>query len=102
MIVLECYSLWSPAAIDAAFQTTAITNEVGDGETDYACYWSSTTHFDGRRNTFPRIRVGRNSLIIAFDRLPRLMMLETTMKDISNRSMREWLLPTLPSMGLVW
>jgi hypothetical protein len=30
------------AAIDPSFNTTSIVNEAGD--TDYACYWSSTTH----------------------------------------------------------
>lgn len=30
------------AAIDPSFNTTSIINEAG--ETDYACYWSSTTH----------------------------------------------------------
>ena len=32
----------SSAAIDPAFNATAITNEAG--EVDYACYWSGTTH----------------------------------------------------------
>lgn len=30
------------AAIDSSFNSTSIVNEAG--ETDYACYWSSTTH----------------------------------------------------------
>jgi hypothetical protein len=49
------------AAIDAVFQTTAITNEVGEGETDYAWYWSSTTHFDG-------MPLGSAAVYVAFGR----------------------------------
>ncbi|WP_070963854.1 DUF1566 domain-containing protein [Vibrio sonorensis] len=46
------------AAIDPLFHITAITNEAG--ETDYANYWSSTTH----RN----MRNGANAAYIAFGR----------------------------------
>lgn len=36
------------AAIDPIFNSTPITNELG--QTDYAYYWTSTTHFDGPTN----------------------------------------------------
>ncbi|MCP4747262.1 MAG: DUF1566 domain-containing protein [Desulfobacteraceae bacterium] len=47
------------AAIDKVFNTTAITNE--NDKTDYACYWSSTTHIGFRRG-------GLTSAYVAFGR----------------------------------
>lgn len=44
------------AAIDPLFKTTAITNEAS--QSDYACYWSSTTHAN--------MRNGMNSAYVAF------------------------------------
>ena len=48
------------AAIDALFYTTPIINEAG--QTDYPCYWSSTTHADW--TTVP----GGNAVYVAFGR----------------------------------
>ena len=46
------------AAIDPMFETTTIRNE--EGQTDYANYWSSTTH--------QNLRTGANAAYIAFGR----------------------------------
>lgn len=47
------------AAIDPLFNSTEITNEAG--ESDYAYYWSSTTHYSAER-------LGENAAYIAFGR----------------------------------
>ncbi|MFC1765502.1 DUF1566 domain-containing protein [Planctomycetota bacterium] len=49
-------------AIDAIFYTTTITNEAG--QTDYPCFWSSTTHASGSANS----NAGRSSAYICFGR----------------------------------
>jgi hypothetical protein len=48
------------AAIDSLFIATAITNEAG--QTDYPCYWSSTTHVNWTATP------GKNGAYVAFGR----------------------------------
>jgi len=47
-------------ALDPLFNATPITNE--DGQDDYACYWSSTTHLGSARNA------GEQAVYISFGR----------------------------------
>lgn len=49
----------SSAAIDPIFSCTPITNEAG--QTDYACYWSSSTHYN-------HARMARFGCYVAFGR----------------------------------
>ncbi len=52
------------AAIDPVFETSTITNEMGDR--DYPYFWTSTTHLDGPHP-------GGNAVYVAFGRAPGKM-----------------------------